>query len=55
MKTFDQWGQDMDDENSIHEFGGQEELQGEVVVIDEQCGVEEGGQVQQGVYVLHLN
>ena len=38
----------MDDENNIHEFGGQEELQGEVMV-DEQCGVEEGGQVQQGL------
>ena len=37
VKTFDQWGQDMDDENNIHEFGG------------EQCGVEEGGQVQQGL------
>ena len=42
VKTFDQWRQEMDDENNIHDFGGKAELQGEVVVIDEQCGVEEG-------------
>ena len=40
VKTFDQWRQEMDDENNIHDFGGKAELQGEVVVIDEQCGVE---------------
>ena len=46
VKTFDQWRQEMDDENNIHDFRGKAELQGEVVVIDEQCRVEEGGSME---------